>query len=194
MISSSQTDQVVKGADGHESIYLPEHLLTNFIEETHRLYGHIGRRKLFKMITEDFYFPNLEARIRLILKVCDSCQRNKISNLSSKTFSHSIIPTAKGELLSIDFYGPLPTGRGGTKYILAALDVYTKFVQLYAIKKADTKTTINKIFGHYILNFGKPQKIQSDHGSQFTAKAWEKRLRQEGITLVFSGYLSSRTY
>lgn len=179
-------DQVVKGAEGHQVIYIPEHLLRDFIGETHRLYGHIGRRKLFKMITEDFYYPNLEAHVKLILKACDSCQRNKISNLSSKTFMHSIIPKAKNELLSIDFYGPLPTGRGGTKYILAALDVYTKFVQLYAIKKADTRTTIYKIFGHYILHFGKPQKIQSDHGFQFTAKAWEKKLKEKGIVLVFS--------
>lgn len=80
----------------------------------------------------------------------------------------------------------MPQGRAGTRYILVALDTYTKFVQLYPIKRADTKTTINKIFNHNIPNFGKPNRIQSDNGSQFTAKNWAKRLKQENIIAVFS--------
>lgn len=53
-------------------------------------------------------------------------------------------------------------------------------------KSKKTRTTISKIFNHYIPTYGKPQKIQSDHGSQFTANAWKKKLKDENILLVFS--------
>lgn len=176
----------------HKEIYgqillvLNQDLTKKLLLETHDLYGHIGTQKCVRMISEYFYFPNLKSYATRILRTCDSCQRNKsyTSNTLSKT--SPIIPTGPRDLISIDFCGPLPTSRGGTKHILAVLDVFTKFVVLYAIKKADTRTTLNKIFNHYIPLYGKPNKIQSDHGTQFTAKKWLARLEGEGIKVVFS--------
>ena len=57
---------------------------------------------------------------------------------------------------------------------------------MYPIKKANTATVIRKLFQDYIPTYGKPDKIICDHGTQFTAKLWSKKLQEENITLIFS--------
>lgn len=137
-------------------------------------------------MTEDFYYRGLRHLVNRFIATCDSCQRNKYSNRNSSAPMQHVIPQRPGDLLSIDFYGPLPVSRGGVKHILVTIDAFSKFVVLYPIKKANAITVINKIFGHYIPNFGKPKKIQCDHGTQFTGARWEKKLTEENIQLIFS--------
>ena len=57
---------------------------------------------------------------------------------------------------------------------------------MYPIKKANTVTVIKKLFQEYIPTNRKPAKIICDHGTQFTAKLWFKKLKEENITLIFS--------
>lgn len=92
----------------------------------------------------------------------------------------------KGDLVSIDFFGPLPPSVGGAKYILAVSDVYTKYVELYPIRNATTKIVINKMRNHYYVNHGKPKKIINAHGTQFTSQKWREALEDDGIRSIFS--------
>lgn len=167
-------------------LMLPRCIATRLATETHEAYGHIGARKVAKMLAENFVCKGLSHIIGQAVSVCDSCQRNKYSNRGSAAPMQNIIPEKPGDLLSIDFYGPLPVARGGVKYILVTIDAFSKYVVLYAIKKANSATVINKIFGNYIPNYGKPRRIQCDHGTQFTGVQWAKKLEEENVKLVFS--------
>ncbi|XP_043276052.1 uncharacterized protein [Venturia canescens] len=81
-----------------------------------------------------------------------------------------ILPQNPNELLSIDFYGPLPTAKYGKKFLFVAIDVFSKLTTLYALQKATTNATVKCIFEDYIPKNGEPQAILSDQGTQFTAK------------------------
>ena len=85
------------------------------------------------------------------------------------------------EAVFIDFYDPLPTAKYGFQYILAVLDGFSKYVKPYPLRRQITLATINKIFGHYIPHIGKPERIITDLGTQFTTEAWKEKLRKEGI-------------
>ena len=60
----------------------------------------------------------------------------------------------------------------------------TRFVQLYPLESATAKNVIDKIFNHYIPNFEKPEKIQSDGGTQFSSKLWLEKCKKENIKAV----------
>lgn len=45
-----------------------------------------------------------------------------------------------GDLVTVDLYGPLPIGRGGVEYIFLVIDSFSKYVKLYALKKANVHT------------------------------------------------------
>lgn len=174
------------GPDAAQRIVLTDSLVSQIISETHQLYGHIGVKKCVAMVSQFFFYLNLKGKGTRIVRKCDSCQRNKSYTASTYGKSSPIVPKGPRELVSIDFCGPLPTSRGGVKHILAVLDAFSKFVVLYAIKRADARTTIRKIFEDYIPRYGKPSKIQSDHRTQFTSGKWLEGLSHEGIPPVFS--------
>ena len=154
--------------------------------EVHEVYGYIGARKVELMISEIFFARKLRHNVRKILASCDRCQRTKYPNKINNVPAQFILPEKPGDLLSIDFKGPMPLARGQMRYLLVGIDAFSKFVVLYPLRKATTKIIISKIFGDYVSKYGKPRRIQSDQGSQFTSKLWCERLKNEGIEMVLS--------
>jgi hypothetical protein len=52
------------------------------------------------------------------------------------------MPKTARDLCVVDLYGLLPTGCGGVRYTLVSLDMFTKFVKLYALWTAITRTCL----------------------------------------------------
>lgn len=84
----------------------------------------------------------------------------------------SIIAERPRELVSVDILGPFPTARLCMKYLFVTVDVFSKYIQVYPVKRPTAKACTNIIVNKYIKNFGPIEKIISDHGIQFTAHEW----------------------
>ena len=93
----------------------------------------------------------------------------------------------------VDFYGRLPRSVGGVGYIFVMLDAFSKYVKLYAIKRQTTKIALKKLIELYIPEVGKPERVLSDHGTQFTSYVWSRRLRELGIRIIFSSVRYSKS-
>ena len=95
----------------------------------------------------------------------------------------------RGELVAVDFPGPFARAiHGGTKHIheLVCIDVFTKAVRLYAIRRPTTKSVLNVILCKYVPKYGQIKKILSDQGKQFQNKAWTETLTQHGVQPVLT--------
>ena len=134
-------------------------LLNDLVNELHTLYIHVGTIKIFKMISEEFYIKNMKVEIAKILKTCHVCQTTKYSNKSNKVPFQMITADRPRQKLSLDFYGPLPISIGGCKYIFTCIDIFSRYVHFYPIKKANATTIINKIFNHYIPTYGNIESV-----------------------------------
>ena len=122
-----------------KKIILPEIIGKQLADELHNIYGHIGHKKVYKMLDEDFIMKGLKKKIHLSLRNCDICPRVKYRNTITKAPLQAIKIEKPNQFLSIDFIGPLPTARAGMKYILVCLDAFSKFVALYPLKNATMK-------------------------------------------------------
>lgn len=172
---------------GNDRIMLPTACLNKLATEIHEIYGHVGAKRVYRMIREEFTAKKLRHNVEKLIAICDTCQRHKYSTQACQAKMQNIVPEGPGDLLSIDFYGPLLTSRGGAKHILVRfLDAFSKLVILYAIQRANTETVIRKIFNDYVPKYGKPKRIQCDHGTQFTSLKWADKLKSEDVELVFS--------
>ena len=58
----------------------------------------------------------------------------------------------------------------GHRYIIVAVDYFTKWVEAMPTFNNDGETTTLFIFNHTVERFGIPKEIFTDHGSQFTNK------------------------
>lgn len=124
--------------------------------------------------------------IKKFTKSCDLCQRSKISTQQARGQMISQIPEEPRQVISLDLMGPLPRGQLGMRYILAAVNVFSKHTKLYALRKATTDAILNKIVQDYIPIFGSIQKILTDNGTQFTSKKWTEELHRLGVKAIFT--------
>jgi len=70
--------------------------------------------------------------------------------------------------------------------LIVILDIFSKHIALYAIKKANTRTVLKKLKEDYFIRIGKPKAILSDNGTQFTSRLWKETLEAMSIRVLFS--------
>lgn len=165
-------------------ICLPEQVIDNFVQYVHLAYGHFGPKKCANKLKETCIFNNMEKRVRKILEKCELCQKTKVSNQQTKGLLYSIVPSEVLEMVAVDLYGCLPTTTGGFNYIMVAVDVVSKYVRLYPLRKSTGKA-VAKVMKDFFRTVGKPLKILSDNGPQFVSKAWKSMMEEENITPIY---------
>jgi len=113
-------------------------------------------------------------RIKQFTKSCDLCRKSKFSNQTARGPTISTIPAEPKQIISLDLMGPLHRGHLGMKYILALVNVFSKHVKLYAIRRTNMDTILNKVLHDYLPKYGPVKKILTENGTQFTSSKWEE--------------------
>ncbi|KAL2497692.1 Ribonuclease H [Abeliophyllum distichum] len=67
----------------------------------------------------------------------------------------------------IDLIGPMPTGKGRTKYAIVVVDYFTKWAEAEPLAKITEQKTTDFIRKSIICRFGVPYSIVTDNGKQF---------------------------
>jgi hypothetical protein len=175
----------VHPVDRTPKIALPEILVDDVIRFFHEQYGHFGITKIYSLMNRHFFFRRMRSRIERFVKSCDTCQKCKFPNRTLSGEMHPIIAENPGDLVTVDYYGPLPESRFRVTYIFVVIDSFSKFVRLYPLRRAQAKISAQKIVNdfHRII----PVKaVLSDHGTQFQSRQWQDTLRSWGIRPTFS--------
>lgn len=165
-------------------VVIPVQLQKELIELTHERSGHMGSYKTLKALEKLYYWRGMSKDVKKLVSTCDLCQRVKSLTYSMEGAFMHVKSERPGEMVAIDFFGELPMSTGGVKYILVVLDVFSKLVKLYPIKKETTQSAINRM-EQYIQDVGKPRRLLNDHGTQFTSAVWKSFLAEKGIEMVY---------
>ncbi|GKF79317.1 reverse transcriptase domain-containing protein [Tanacetum coccineum] len=67
----------------------------------------------------------------------------------------------------IDIVGPLPTTPRGARFLVVAIDYFTKWVKAKPLISTTGKHMETFVWEHILCRFGRPQAIISDNGKQF---------------------------
>ena len=89
--------------------------------------NHIGARALAgKVLRQGYYWPTILRDATDLVRRCKICQEHaKISRLPSEPFT-SITSPWRFQQLGLDILGPLPIGKGQCRFIIVAVDYFTK--------------------------------------------------------------------
>ena len=81
----------------------------------------------------------------------------------------------------IDIMGPLPQGKRQMKFLLIAIDYFTKWVEAEALATITEAKVQNFVWKNIVCRFGIPRTIISDNGRQFDSQAFRTFCSNLGI-------------
>ena len=117
---------------------------------------------------------------------CDKCQRfAKIPRAAPNELKQMQSPWPFA-VWGIDLIGSLPTGKGGVKYAVVAVDYFTKWVEAEPLASITTKKVLDFVVKNIICRFGLPAKIVSDNDTQFDSDVFTDFCARHGIQKSFS--------
>ncbi|GJY09714.1 reverse transcriptase domain-containing protein [Tanacetum coccineum] len=141
---------------------------------------HSGPRSVVaKAIRTGYYWPTMHTDARKLIRECNDCQvhrpipRNPQQNLTPIT---SLWPFYKW---GIDIAGPFPEGPGKVKFLIVAIDYFTKWIEAKPVATIAGNQVKKFVWDNIVCRFGLPREIVSDNGKQFRDnpfKDWCKKL------------------
>ncbi|GJT42089.1 reverse transcriptase domain-containing protein [Tanacetum coccineum] len=129
---------------------------------------HAGTRSVVaKALRIGYYWPTMHKDARALIKACQECQvhkpipRNPQENLNPIT---SPWPFYKW---GIDIAGPFPEGPGKVKFLIVAMDYFTKWIEAKPVATITGNQVKKFVWENIVCRFGLPGEIISDNGKQF---------------------------
>jgi hypothetical protein len=136
-----------------------------WIMHDHPISAHFASKTMYEKIKERYYWKGMKKDIEEYVKTCDDCQRR--NKPIGKNELHSIRIKEPWYQIGIDIVGPLPRTARGKKYIVVAMDYFTKWPEARALTEATAEKVTEFIYEDIICRHGCPKKILSDRGSHF---------------------------
>ena len=154
-------------------IIIPIEIKTTIIEINHDKLGHPGVYKMLQHLKKFYFWKCMHKDVKSFILRCDLGQRTKYLTIAMEGTFQPVHVQNPCELVTVDCYGPLPRGRGGVEYLFVILDEFSKLVKLYPVIKATSDISLKKILNEHIPECGKPVRVLSDNGTQFTSSKWK---------------------
>ena len=86
----------------------------------------------------------------------------------------------------MDIVGPLPQGKGQVKFLLVAIDYFTKWIKAEALATITEARIWSFVWRNIICRFGIPLTIISDNWRQFDSQGFREFCSNLGIKNQFS--------
>jgi hypothetical protein len=102
-----------------------------------------------------------------IVKTCKACQFAAKHRRRLGVLSQLITPTWPVQRWGMDIVGPLPTAQGNFKFVVVAVEYFTKWIEARPLATV-TSATIRKFFWQQIIcRFGVLKELTVDNGKRF---------------------------
>ncbi len=146
--------------------------------------AHFATEIMFNKIRERYFWPQMYETIRTYVKSCDVCQRR--GRPHNEQPLHPIEIKGPWYQIGIDFVGPLPMTTSGNKYIIVAMDYFTKWPEAKAVPNATAEQVAIFLYEDIICRHGCPQKILSDRGTHFNNEMIKSLVSKFSMQHLFS--------
>lgn len=101
---------------------------------------------------------------------CDECQKHAVVPHTKPEELHSILPTWPFDMWGIDILDPFPIARGQVKFLLVAVDYFTKWIEAEPLARITASQVQKFVWKNIICRYGIPAVIIADNGKQFIDK------------------------
>ena len=149
--------------------------------------NHIEARALAgKVLRQGYYWPTMLRDTTDLVRKCKICQEHaKISHLPFEPLT-SLTRPWPFQQWGLDILGPLPIGKGQCKFIIVAVDYFTKWAEVEPLATITEQKIRNFVWRNIICRFGIPRALMSDNGKQFDNAKFRDFCAELGIKNYYS--------
>ena len=152
--------------------------------------GHHGvERTLQKLQSSGNNWTNMRQHVRTQIAKCPCCQMMSQVAPQIRSNPFTLSHSKPMHSLAIDTIGPLPEDEKGNKYLIAIIDIFSRFLELYPAVDTTAVSAAEAILQH-TGRYGTPSLLISDAGSQYVNEIISQYLSLMGtdhhITLAYS--------
>ena len=150
--------------------YVPATLRQRLLYEYHAgtCAAHLGSKKVLSALKRKYFWPSMKNDVFTYVHGCIPCLRRK----GRPIHQDGRVPLPKGEpfqVVASDIFGPLPTTRRGSRYVLVFIDHFTKWPVLVPAAQVTAEHFVKYFHDYWITMFGCPNRLLTDGGPQFVA-------------------------
>jgi hypothetical protein len=142
------------------------------VSQMHEDLGHFGEQRTLADICRRYFWNNRTECVKPIVKGCQQCQlvESEGSIRSGDERLKSIPICDLFHKVALDTAGPLLETKVGNKYILVAIDHYSKWCEAKAVVDHGARTATRFLEDDLIYRYGVPKFVLTDNGGEWGAE------------------------
>jgi hypothetical protein len=144
----------------------------SLVRQMHEDLGHFGEQRTLVEVQRRYFWHNRTKDVKAIVRGCQQCQlvRNSGSIRSGDEQLKNIRVCDLFHRVALDTVGPLPEIKSGNKYILVAIDHYSKWCEVKAVANHGAKMVVKFLEDEIICRYGVPKFVLTDNGGEWAAE------------------------
>ena len=157
-------------------IVVPEKLRKEVLKAIHT--GHQGESKCILLARESVFWPGVTKDIRQMVQECATCSKYQPAQPRLPILQPEL-PTSPWKKLGIDIFE-----YKSSKYLIVA-DYYSRYIIVRKLANMRAETICEHLQS-ILLEFGIPETIIADQGTQFMSESFKKKCRDSNIEIRYS--------
>ena len=134
--------------------------------------GHFGVGKTLRRLRQGFYWGQHRRDVEDYCRRCDSCTAKKGPTDKSHAQLQQFPAGCPMERVGIDVLGPFPRTARGNRYILTAMDYFTKWPEAYCLPDQEAETIVDALVEGMFSRFGAAEVVHTDQGRNFESRVF----------------------
>ncbi|GJT11216.1 reverse transcriptase domain-containing protein [Tanacetum coccineum] len=129
---------------------------------------HAGTRSVVaKALQTGYYWPTMHRDARALIRACQDCQVHKPIPRNPQQKLNPITSPWPFYKWGIDIVGPFLEGPGKVKFLIVAMDYFTKWIEAKPVATITGNQIKKFVWENIVCRFGLPGEIISDNEKQF---------------------------
>ncbi|XP_042415389.1 uncharacterized protein LOC122004592 [Zingiber officinale] len=149
--------------------------------------SHVGGRTLArKVLLAGYFWPTLQKDAQKLVDTCLSYQKHHNLTHRPTALLRTSIVSCSFDQWGMDIVGPFPMAPGQRRFLLVAVDYFSKWVETEALARITEDVVIQFLWKNILCRFGIPHKLVSDNGRQFQGQKIQAWCKEFDITQAFT--------
>ena len=140
--------------------------------------GHPGVERTRQSVAAKFVWPGMRQDVSRWARQCLPCQQSKIHRHTVPPIQEFTVPAKRFQHIHVDIVS-MPNSNQ-FNHLLTVVDRFSRWPTAIPIPDMNAETVVDALTHGWIANYGVPEVVTTDRGSQFTSAIWTQLLRNWG--------------